>query len=111
MNPWKDAEEILDQVKAWNWTPELFERCKANPLVNPCIFNQIRQTLTPAEYEQFDLEYCSHYRLQDRELTKWLAEERKEAEWKKETLNRLHQMSDEELLKALRHIVTGRSRL
>lgn len=80
MNPWKDAEEILDQVKAWNWTPELFERCKANPLVNPCIFNQIRQTLTPAEYEQFDRMYCEAGKPGQKELIDYIKSLRKEGE-------------------------------
>ena len=54
MTPWEDGTEILQHVIAREWTPELFERCRNNDLVRPCIFNQIRQALTPEEYEQFD---------------------------------------------------------
>ena len=74
---------ILAEVKAWRWTPELFDRIR-NLLGYADVFNILRKELTPEEYQQFDLEYCSHYRPQDRELTKWLAEERKVKECRKE---------------------------
>ena len=45
------------------------------------LFNILRQNLPPDDYEKFDLEYCSHYRPEDRKLTEWLAKERKEDEW------------------------------
>lgn len=60
MDPWKDGAEILEIVRSWNWTPELFERCKNSILVDPCIFNQIRKVLTTSEYEQFDRMYCEY---------------------------------------------------
>lgn len=73
----EELRYILAEVKAWRWTPELFGR--VNSLLGYAdAFNILRKELTPEEYVQFDLEYCSHYRPQDRELIKWLADGQKE---------------------------------
>lgn len=99
----EELRHILAEVKAWRWTPELFDRIR-NLLGYADVFNILRKELTPEEYQQFDLEYCSHYRPQDRELTKWLAEEhRKEDAEKWKTMSRrdLQKLTDEQLLKLL----------
>ena len=99
----EELRHILAEVKAWRWIPELFDQIR-NLLGYADVFNILRKELTPEEYQQFDLEYCSHYRPQDRELTKWLAEEhRKEDAEKWKTMSRrdLQKLTDEQLLKLL----------
>lgn len=77
----EELRYILAEVKAWRWTPELFGR--VNSLLGYAdAFNILRKELTPKEYAQFDLEYCSHYRSQDRELIKWLGREHGKGYWK-----------------------------
>lgn len=76
----EELRHILAEVKAWRWTPELFDRIR-NLLGYADVFNILRKELTPEEYQQFDLEYCSHYRPQDRELTKWLRKEHEKEYW------------------------------
>lgn len=78
MTPQEELQSIIADVKASKWTPELFERIR-RLLGYADVFNTLRRELTPEEYDQFDLEYCSYYRPQDREITKWLAEERRKA--------------------------------
>lgn len=82
MNRQEELQHIMTEVKVWRWTPELFERVRAI-LTYADVFNILRWELLPDEYDQFDLEYCSYFRPQDRELTKLLTEERREEEWKK----------------------------
>ena len=78
----EEMEAITAAARSYRWTPELFERVRAI-LPYADAFNILRRELLPVEYDQLDLEYCSYYRPQDRELTKALREERKEEEWKK----------------------------
>ena len=82
MTAQEELQAIIADAKAWKWTPELFDRIR-RLLGYADVFNALRRELTTEEYEQFDLEYCSHIRPQDREITKWLTEERKVKEWKK----------------------------
>lgn len=78
MNPWEEAEEILLLVQNdCNWTPELFERCRNNTLVSPCIFNQIRNVLTPYQYQRFDDSYCLHGRPEQKEMIISIRNERR----------------------------------
>lgn len=78
MNPWEDAEEILALVKdEANWTPELFERCRNNTLVAPCIFNQIRAVLPPEQYQRFDDAYCLSGRPEQKEIIIAIRNERR----------------------------------
>ena len=79
MNPWEDAEQILALVKdEANWTPELFERCRNNTLVAPCIFNQIRAVLPPEQYQRFDDAYCLSGRPEQKEMIFSARSERRE---------------------------------
>lgn len=78
MNPWREAEEILPLVKDdANWTSELFERCRNNTLVSPCIFNQIRAVLPPEQYQRFDDDYCLHCRPEQKEMIIAIRNERR----------------------------------
>ena len=77
MDPWKDAEEILKLVQdEHNWTPELFERCRNNTLVSPCIFNQIRKVLSADQYQRFDDVYCLHGRPEQKGMIQYFRRER-----------------------------------
>lgn len=82
MTAQEELQAIIADAKAWKWTPELFDRIR-EMLGYADVSNALRRELTTEEYEQFDLEYCSHIRPQDRGITKWLTEERKVKEWKK----------------------------
>lgn len=78
MNPWEDAEEILRLVRnEQNWTPELFDRCRNNMLVGPCIFNQIRAVLSPEQYQRFDDAYCLSGRPEQKEMIISIRNERR----------------------------------
>ncbi len=104
MTPQEELKSIIADVKAWKWTPELFERIR-RLLGYADVFNALRRELTPAEYDQFDLEYCSYYRPQDREITKWLTEERRKAgerQWETMSRRDLRKLSDKKLLSLLR---------
>lgn len=99
MNPWEDAKEILSLVKnEANWTPELFERCQTNTLVNPCIHNQIRTVLTPEQYQRFDDAYCLSKRPEQKEIVTAIRRERSEKQRQEEMKYNLHQSSDKQLL-------------
>lgn len=111
MNAQEELQDVMAEVKAWRWTPELFGRIR-ELLRYADVFNLLRRELTPEEYQQFDLEYCSHYRPQDRELTKWLAEERGVKECRNreaELLNRKRQLlrQKKRLLERKRRLLTG----
>ena len=83
MNPWEDAEQILALVKdEANWTPELFDRCRNNMLVGPCIFNQIRAVLSPEQYQRFDDAYCLSGRPEQEKLIDMIRRERREEQRK-----------------------------
>ena len=78
MNPWEAAEEILRLVRnEQNWTPELFDRCRNNMLVGPCIFNQIRAVLSPEQYQRFDDAYCLSGRPEQKEMIISIRNERR----------------------------------
>lgn len=99
----EELRYILAEVKAWRWTPELFGRVN-NLLDYADVFNILRKELTPEEYAQFDLEYRSHYRPQDRELIKWLREEQRKEDaekWKTMSRRDLQKLTDEQLLNLL----------
>lgn len=90
MTAGEEIRAIITQIRSSEWTPELFERVyrmneyMGNDMVTygrmppQDLFNILRQNLPPDDYEKFDLEYCSHYRPEDRKLTEWLAKKRKE---------------------------------
>lgn len=83
MDPWKDAEEILKLVQdEHNWTPKLFERCRNNTLVSPCVFNQIRKVLSADQYQRFDDAYCLHGRPDQKKLIDMIRRERREEQRK-----------------------------
>lgn len=78
MNHWEDAEEILALVKdEANWTPELFERCRNNALVSPCVHNKIRAVLPPEQYQRFDDAYCLSGRPEQKEIIIAIRNERR----------------------------------
>lgn len=66
-----ELESIVREVKAYRWTPELFDKCQKF-LHYADVFNILRRELLPDEYEQFDLMYCNHLRPQDEALNRWL---------------------------------------
>lgn len=99
MNPWEDAEEILRLVRnEQNWTPELFDRCRNNMLVGPCIFNQIRAVLSPEQYQRFDDAYCLSGRPEQKEMIISIRNERREKQRQEEMKYNLRQSSDKQLL-------------
>lgn len=78
MNHWEDAEEILALVKdEANWTSELFERCRNNALVSPCVHNKIRAVLPPEQYQRFDDAYCLSGRPEQKEIIIAIRNERR----------------------------------
>ena len=90
MNPWRDAEEILSLVKDdANWTSELFERCRNNTLVSPCIFNQIRKVLSADQYQRFDDAYCLHGRPEQKKLIDMIRRERRKEQRKSKEMELL----------------------
>ena len=103
MTTWEDAQEVLQLVKNHVWIPAVFERCRNSELIQPCIFNLIRQELSTDEYEQWDDAYCLYYRPQDKELIEWLRAEHKQKErqvreeWKSKEIQLL--MKKKQLLK------------
>lgn len=104
MTAQEELQAIIADVKAWKWTPELFERIR-RLLGYADVFNVLRRELTTEEHEQFDLEYCSYIRPQDREITKWLTEERRKAgerHWETMSRRDLRKLSDKKLLSLLR---------
>lgn len=76
-----ELESIVQQVRAHEWVPDLFDRCRAL-LGYVDVFNILRRKLPPEEYERFDLAYCNYIRPEKRELNEYLTEERKAREWK-----------------------------
>ena len=99
MSPWEDAEEILALVKdEANWTPELFERCRNNTLVNPCIFNQVRAVLPPEQYQRFDDAYCLSGRPEQKEMIISIRNGRRKKQRQEEMKYNLRQSSDKQLL-------------
>ena len=79
MHHWEDAEEILALVKdEANWTSELFERCRNNALVSPCVHNKIRAILPPEQYQRFDDAYCLSGRPEQKEIIIAIRNERRE---------------------------------
>ena len=83
MNPWEDAEEILALVKdEANWTPKLFERCRNNTLISPCIHNRVRAVLPPEQYQRFDDAYCLSGRPEQKKLIDMIRRERREEQRK-----------------------------
>ena len=99
MNPWREAEEILSLVKDdANWTSELFERCRNNTLVSPCIFNQIRKVLSTDQYQRFDDAYCLHGRPEQKGTIISIRNERRTKQRQELMKYNLHQSSDKQLL-------------
>lgn len=76
-----ELESIVQQVRAHEWTPELFDRCRAL-LDRADVFNVLRRRIPLEEYEQFDLAYCNYIRPENRELNEYLIKERQVREWK-----------------------------
>ena len=96
-----ELESIVQQVRAHEWTPELFDRCRAL-LGHADVFNVLRRRMPLEEYERFDLAYCSHIRPQDKELNEYLIKERQVREWRTMKSRDLQKLSDRKLLKLLR---------
>lgn len=76
-----ELESIVQKVRSHEWTPELFDRCRAL-LGHVDVFNVLRRRMPLEEYEQFDLAYCNHIRPQDKELNEYLIKERQVKVWK-----------------------------
>ena len=83
-NPCRNVQEetqcIINDVKMWRWTPELYDRVK-NILPYVDIFNILRNVLLPKEYDQFDMEYCEYFRPGQKELAKYIKKEREKDNW------------------------------
>lgn len=77
-----ELASILQEIRAYRWTPELFQRVN-NALYYTNVFRFLRANLQAAEYEQFDLEYCEHFRPGQKELAKYIKKEGEKEEWKK----------------------------
>ena len=95
----QEVQKIISNVKSWKWTPELFQR--VNDILNYTnIFNVLRRELTEEEYEQFDMEYCEHFRPGQKALAKYIKEKRGEMKWrekKRELLQKKKQLLQKKL--------------
>lgn len=92
---------ILQEIRAYRWTPELFQR--VNDALNYTnVFRFLRANLVAAEYEQFDLEYCEHFHPGQKEIAKYIRKEGEKEEWKekkKDFLQKKRQLLKQKLLK------------
>lgn len=79
----REALALARQAKDWSLLgTSYFDLLAANTAVDPCVFNRLRQRLTPEEYAAFDRAYCDYMRPQDRELNDWLRKKGDEERWK-----------------------------
>ena len=104
MTEQNNAQLLIEQIKRQEWTPEVFEQTQQMILHGVRMFAILRQELSPEQYDKFDLEYCSHFRPQERQLTEWLKEKRKQKEWKEKRVEALKKKK--QLLKQRKQLLT-----